>query len=153
MKKNYPPEWMHMTFIQTNIKYSPTGSVYEVPGFSKTKVNSMGLHRRTMIRAKEISEKGCFTFYWGGYLYIGDTISEVIQKFYEEFEDDRHLVVMKKFVTYIDPPEGWLYGFPKVYDAEEGVLIRDWLEENGYPKNKAQEFAQWCRFWQKELED
>lgn len=65
MKKTYPPEWLHMAYIQTNIRYSPAG---------------------------EISENGCFTFYWDSYLYVGDTMSEVIQQFYEEFEDDKHLV-------------------------------------------------------------
>ena len=41
----------------------------------------------------------------------------------------------------IDPPSGWLYGFPKyvsesVYEKfESGDLIK-WLLENGYPQHE-----------------
>ena len=50
----------------------------------------------------------------------------------------------------IDPPSGWLYGFPKVIPQEEGLDINTWLVANGYPqaeidKFKADEFP--CRMW------
>lgn len=34
----------------------------------------------------------------------------------------------------IDPPKGWLYGFPK--ELPEGVKdVYKWLVENGYPQH------------------
>lgn len=33
--------------------------------------------------------------------------------------------------TYVDPPDGWRYGFPKEYT---GGNLNKWLVENGYPQ-------------------
>lgn len=33
---------------------------------------------------------------------------------------------------WIDPPQGYLYGFPKVFDTEAGEEVGDWLRSNGY---------------------
>ena len=57
---------------------------------------------------------------------------------------------MTTFKKIIDPPSGWLYGFPKVIPQEEGLDINTWLVANGYPqaeidKFKADEFP--CRMW------
>jgi hypothetical protein len=52
---------------------------------------------------------------------------------------------MKK---YIDPPRGWIYGFPK--EIPEGVKdINAWLVENGYPKNEIERLGDYffCRYW------
>lgn len=38
---------------------------------------------------------------------------------------------MKK--TYVDPPEGYKYGFPKFYIGEKPVNLNQWLTANGYP--------------------
>lgn len=40
----------------------------------------------------------------------------------------------------IDPPYGWMYGFPKKFEPLEGELFDDWLVRNGYPKSEI-EFA------------
>lgn len=40
-----------------------------------------------------------------------------------------------KQVTYIDPPAGWKYGFPKVLPADV-IEVKAWLIENGYPEKK-----------------
>lgn len=37
--------------------------------------------------------------------------------------------------VYVDPPSGWRYGFPKLWDRKT-PLVR-WLVENGYPKDMA----------------
>lgn len=37
--------------------------------------------------------------------------------------------------TYIDPPEGWKYGFPKIV-PENTKDVRQWLIDNGYPEAK-----------------
>jgi hypothetical protein len=34
---------------------------------------------------------------------------------------------------WIDPPEGWKYGFPLVYDDEVNGTVVDWLVKCGYP--------------------
>lgn len=37
----------------------------------------------------------------------------------------------------IDPPSGWLYGFPKELDRDlvTGRELREWVVENGYPRS------------------
>lgn len=60
---------------------------------------------------------------------------------------------MTKPITYIDPPQGWLYDFPKQFP--DGVTdVKAWLIEQGYPQeqidNMGNSFV--CRYWQ-ELED
>lgn len=47
---------------------------------------------------------------------------------------------MKKTVVYIDPPDGWLYGFPKpapknIVDMTKEQLHK-WFVSNGYPQKK-----------------
>ena len=37
---------------------------------------------------------------------------------------------------YVNPPEGHLYGFPKIFTPEKDGLIRDWLVKEGYPEEK-----------------
>jgi hypothetical protein len=40
---------------------------------------------------------------------------------------------------YVDPPEGWRYGFPKVYDpAKDGDMV-EWMISQGYPKKLAKQ--------------
>lgn len=56
---------------------------------------------------------------------------------------------MNNKITYIDPPDGWKYGFPKI--LPEGLLLEyhtDWCIENGYPKDK-KELLQYCRYFSK----
>ena len=50
--------------------------------------------------------------------------------------------------TYIDPPSGWKYGFPK--ELPDGVEdINQWLIENGYPKQEIEEYGEYfsCIYW------
>ena len=35
---------------------------------------------------------------------------------------------------WVDPPSGWKYGFPKVWNGEGNM--RDWLIDNGYPQKE-----------------
>jgi hypothetical protein len=37
---------------------------------------------------------------------------------------------------YIDPPEGYLYGFPKIYDPAKDGTVRQWLVKEGYPAER-----------------
>lgn len=36
-------------------------------------------------------------------------------------------------LTWVDPNEGWKYGFPKLYDPNSDGDMKDWLVEQGYP--------------------
>ena len=41
-------------------------------------------------------------------------------------------------VAWVDPPEGWMYGFPKDVDEAFHLMGRDktqWFLDNGYPQN------------------
>lgn len=44
-------------------------------------------------------------------------------------------------VKCIDPPQGWIYGFPKAI-PEEVVDIKEWLINNGYPKQLIDHFGE-----------
>lgn len=42
-------------------------------------------------------------------------------------------------VAWVDPPEGWMYGFPKKVDEAFHNMREDktqWYIDNGYPKEK-----------------
>jgi hypothetical protein len=55
-------------------------------------------------------------------------------------------------VTYIDPPSGWKYGFPKVLPDEHKSRAREWLIEQGYPEKVIESYGEhfYCRHWQQE---
>jgi hypothetical protein len=39
--------------------------------------------------------------------------------------------------VWIDPPSGWRWGFPKIYDrVEHGDDLRAWLVTEGYPSEE-----------------
>ncbi len=56
-----------------------------------------------------------------------------------------------KKVTWYDPPSGWKYGFPKVYEpsSPDEPLDRT-LVADGYPKRDADFGAKHTRFWEDE---
>lgn len=37
-------------------------------------------------------------------------------------------------LVWVDPPSGWMYGFPKIYDTERDGPLDKWLEKRGYPR-------------------
>ena len=49
----------------------------------------------------------------------------------------------------IDPPGGWLYGFPKPIPASV-VNVKEWLVENGYPQSEIDSMGEhfYCRYWE-----
>jgi hypothetical protein len=49
---------------------------------------------------------------------------------------------------WVDPPSGWVHGFPKVYDpAVDGEDIRAWLVLKGYPESHADFACKYLRMW------
>ena len=50
---------------------------------------------------------------------------------------------MKKM--WIDPPSGWQYGFPKLYDTN--IPLEEWLVDSGYPQKDVNFALQYLRTW------
>jgi hypothetical protein len=42
---------------------------------------------------------------------------------------------------WVDPPEGWRYGFPAIFDPVKDGKMRDWIISKGYPKQIIQEYG------------
>jgi hypothetical protein len=53
---------------------------------------------------------------------------------------------MKKW---IDPPSGWKYGFPRVFDTEKDGGMHEWLVANGYPREEIEDLGKhfYVRQW------
>lgn len=45
---------------------------------------------------------------------------------------------------WVDPPEGWRWGFPKVWDEEVDGTMEEFLKKNNYPDVD----ASWIRMWE-----
>jgi hypothetical protein len=53
--------------------------------------------------------------------------------------------------VWIDPPSGWRWGFPKVYDrVEHGNDVLAWLVKEGYPQAEIDRLGQqfYWRSWE-----
>ena len=40
---------------------------------------------------------------------------------------------------WVDPPSGWLYGFPRLYDPASDGDMTEWMIRNGYPEHLARQ--------------
>ena len=56
---------------------------------------------------------------------------------------------IKSNMIWVDPPEGWKYGFPAIYDPEKDGQMSDWIISKGYPIQIIKEYGeQWMvRCW------
>ena len=45
----------------------------------------------------------------------------------------------------VDPPDGWRYGFPKLWDGEENLIM--FLIKNGYPDQQVRFALKYMRMW------
>ena len=52
--------------------------------------------------------------------------------------------------TIIDPPSGWIYGFPKPIPEDRQKDTIAWLIEQGYPKELINSYGEhfYCRYWE-----
>jgi hypothetical protein len=41
--------------------------------------------------------------------------------------------------VWVDPPSGWRYGFPKIWNRKEHPDMRQWMIDNGYPEKLARQ--------------
>ena len=49
---------------------------------------------------------------------------------------------------WVDIPQGYLHGWPKLYDSEKDGTMLEWLEKNGCPDG-----VEWIRSWVEEVDD
>jgi hypothetical protein len=42
---------------------------------------------------------------------------------------------------WVDPPEGWKYGFPAIYDPNTDGQLSEWIVKRGYPISLIQEYG------------
>jgi hypothetical protein len=54
-----------------------------------------------------------------------------------------------KNMIWVDPPEGWKYGFPAIYNPDTDGQMSDWIISKGYPIQIIKEYGeQWMvRCW------
>ena len=57
-------------------------------------------------------------------------------------------------ILIIDPPSGWMYGFPKAISRDAALFdLDEWLVHNGYPQKLINMgMSKYCRFWEQEDE-
>ena len=53
----------------------------------------------------------------------------------------------------IDPPSGWLYGFPARYNKEEHGDLGEFLAQRGYPREDIDFALKHMRCWDEEDEN
>lgn len=50
----------------------------------------------------------------------------------------------------VDPPSGWKYGFPRVFNPNPGEDLAQWFVRVGYPARDLELALKYSRFWQAE---
>ena len=60
---------------------------------------------------------------------------------------------MQSSMIWVDPPEGWKYGFPAIYDPEKDGQMSEWIVRKGYPLLTIKEYGDaWAvRCWPVEV--
>lgn len=61
--------------------------------------------------------------------------------------------IQGEHMIWVDPPEGWKYGFPAIYDPVNDGKMRDWIVRKGYPLLTIKEYGEsWAvRTWPVEV--
>jgi hypothetical protein len=56
---------------------------------------------------------------------------------------------IKSNLIWVDPPEGWKFGFPAIYNPDTDGQMSDWIISKGYPIQIIKEYGeQWMvRCW------
>ena len=55
---------------------------------------------------------------------------------------------MLKTMRIIDPPGGWRYGFPKLYNPKQDETLAQWLVREGYPPQEVEWAINHLRTWE-----
>jgi hypothetical protein len=48
---------------------------------------------------------------------------------------------IKSKLIWVDPPEGWKFGFPAIYDPDTDGQLSEWIVKKGYPISVIQEYG------------
>ena len=48
---------------------------------------------------------------------------------------------IKSNKIWVDPPEGWKYGFPAIYDPDTDGQLSEWIVRKGYPLLTIKEYG------------
>jgi hypothetical protein len=57
--------------------------------------------------------------------------------------------------TWVDPPDGWRHGFPKIYDSTKDGELYEWLVAQGYPQSEIEALGEsfFIRCWEPTKEE
>lgn len=73
----------------------------------------------------------------------GDTlITKVPTKEYKK----NHSIVFEDKVM-VDPPSGWMYGFPALWDKKQHSTLAEFLRTKDYPEKDIEFACSYCRMW------
>jgi hypothetical protein len=72
-------------------------------------------------------------------LVFGKKKKEAEKSFFEIIHEARKVMV--------DPPSGWQYGFPALWDKDEYEKLEDFMEAKGYPKDQIEFACSYMRMW------
>ena len=61
------------------------------------------------------------------------------ENFFEKIQKATKLIV--------DPPSGWQYGFPALWDKAEYPKVEDFLRAKGYPEDQIEFAMSYMRMW------
>lgn len=61
------------------------------------------------------------------------------KSFFEQINEARKVMV--------DPPSGWMYGFPDLWDKDKHEKLADFLKEKGYPEKNIEFASCYMRMW------
>jgi len=82
-----------------------------------------------------------------------DNLSNPLDRLHEEnvrlglYEDAYDLSIksedlsIKSNMIWVDPPEGWKYGFPAIYDPDADGQLSEWIVRKGYPLLTIKEYG------------
>lgn len=48
---------------------------------------------------------------------------------------------------WVDPPSGWRWGFPKLWDPQISPDIAQWFVEQGLPQTELEFALRYSRYW------
>jgi hypothetical protein len=65
----------------------------------------------------------------------------------EMFVELSGMTLPTSYTTWVDPPSGWKYGFPKALPDPAPEDIGEWLILQGYPAKDAHEVTRYIRWW------
>ena len=63
------------------------------------------------------------------------------RKHFEQNHDNLSNSIDRLHMMWIDPPEGWKYGFPAIYDPNTDGQLSEWIVKRGYPISLIQEYG------------